>query len=106
MFLCAEYSAWEYNLSKKTSYKIIKFLKYPKKIPAIIRLSKEIMTCNDYLKNYASQFKSEDKIHVIPTSVDTNKFIPKYNDEYETKKRKWKWDGDGTSLKTPVTRRL
>jgi len=70
---------------KKISYKIIKFLKYYKKIPTLIRLSREITVCNDYLKDYTSQFKSEEKIHVIPTSVDTKKFIPRHS--YEANKQ-------------------
>ncbi|MFH1045755.1 MAG: glycosyltransferase family 4 protein [Candidatus Omnitrophota bacterium] len=61
---------------KVGSNKIINFLKYPAKIPAIIRLSSEVIVCNDYLKSYAARYIQEEKIHVIPTSLDVTKFQP------------------------------
>jgi glycosyltransferase involved in cell wall biosynthesis len=57
-------------------YKIINLLKFNKKIETIIRLSREVIVCNDYLKEYAANFKDKERIHVIPTSLDTDKFIP------------------------------
>lgn len=66
-----------YLTNKESTYKIVKFFKCNKKIETIIRLSKEVIVCNNHLKNYAANFKSENKIHIIPTSLNTDKFIPK-----------------------------
>jgi len=65
-----------YLTSKESAYKIIKLIKFNKKIQTIIKLSKEMIVCNNHLKNYASNFKNENKIHIIPTSLNTDKFIP------------------------------
>ena len=56
---------------------LINFLKYPAKISGIIRLSSEVIVCNDYLKDYAAQYIVQEKVHVIPTSLNLEKFILK-----------------------------
>lgn len=54
------------------------FLKSSSKIPAIIRISKHVITCNEYLERYVKRFNEQ--VTVIPTSVDTGKFTLKdYN---------------------------
>lgn len=65
--------------NKKPAYKIVKFLKFSNKVESIIRFSKEIIVCNQYLKDYAARFKDKSKIHIIPTSLDTDKFLPLQN---------------------------
>jgi len=65
--------------NKKPAYKIVKFFKFGKKVESIIRFSKEIVVCNQYLKDYATKFKEKSKIHIIPTSLDTDKFLPLKN---------------------------
>lgn len=55
---------------------LVKLLKFNRKIGLIVKLSKEVIVCNDYLKNYALRFKQSDSVHVIPTSLDTAKFSP------------------------------
>lgn len=54
------------------------FLKSSSKIPKIITMSNYIVVCNEYLETYARRFNQ--RIKMIPTSVDTNKFTVKdYN---------------------------
>jgi glycosyltransferase involved in cell wall biosynthesis len=50
-------------------------LKYPQKVPAIIRRSALVLAGNDYLANYAREFNSS--VAVLPTCVDTNVFSPR-----------------------------
>ena len=47
-------------------------LKYPQKVPAIIRRSALVLAGNDYLADYARQFNAS--VAVLPTGVDTNVF--------------------------------
>lgn len=57
------------------SNKFLKFLKYPSKVKRIIRISRQVITCNEYLADYARQFNKN--VSVIHTSVNTDKFMPK-----------------------------
>ena len=50
-------------------------LKQPKKVATIIRHSDRVIAGNDYLASYARQFN--DAVTVIPTVVDTTKFVPR-----------------------------
>jgi len=50
-------------------------LKYPQKVPAIIRRSAMVLAGNDYLADYARRFNSS--VEVLPTCVDTNVFVPR-----------------------------
>ncbi|MFA5317102.1 MAG: glycosyltransferase family 4 protein [Dehalococcoidales bacterium] len=52
----------------------LKGLKCPWKIPKIIGMSRRIITCNEYLAEYASRYNKN--VTVIHTSVDTEKFRP------------------------------
>ena len=54
------------------------------KIDKIIRLSDCVIVGNEYLKNYALKFNK--KVFVLPTVVDTNRYVPK---------RKSKHNADG-----------
>ena len=51
---------------------ITRLIKFPGKIPTIIRLSSAIIAGNGYLADYARQFNPN--VHVIPTVVDTSLF--------------------------------
>jgi len=55
----------------------LSFLKCSFKISHIIRLSSHVIACNRYLKDYAAQFTAREKIDVIHTTVDTDKFAPR-----------------------------
>lgn len=60
------------------------FLKSSSKIPKILKISKHIITCNEYLAQYASKFN--ENITMIPTSLDTDKFtVRDYNVSCERK---------------------
>ena len=50
-------------------------LKQPRKVATIIRHSDRVIAGNDYLASYARQFN--EAVAVIPTVVDTTKFVPR-----------------------------
>lgn len=58
------------------SNRFLKYLKCPSKIKKIIRISNHIITCNTYLGDYAKKYNQN--VTVIHTSVDTEKFVPKF----------------------------
>ncbi|MBI4436600.1 MAG: glycosyltransferase family 4 protein [Candidatus Omnitrophica bacterium] len=62
-------------LGRTSQTPIIQKLKFPSKIPTIIRWSRTVITCNEYLGNYARRFNRE--VAVIPTPLDTAKFVPR-----------------------------
>jgi glycosyltransferase involved in cell wall biosynthesis len=51
------------------------FLKNVEKIPEIIRLSHTVLAGNEYLASYARKFNSH--VQVVPTCVDTDRYVPK-----------------------------
>lgn len=51
------------------------FLKSPKRASQILAISRQVSVGNDFLAEYARQFNSN--VTVIPTAVDTNKFVPR-----------------------------
>jgi glycosyltransferase involved in cell wall biosynthesis len=55
--------------------RILKFLKFPSKITKILTMSDHVITCNEFLSEFAARFNKN--VSVIPTSVDTEKFVPK-----------------------------
>jgi len=58
----------------KRSGKLIELLKCSWKIKEIIKLSRSVITCNDFLANYALKFNRN--VSVVHTSVDTQIFTP------------------------------
>lgn len=55
----------------------LRFLKSPNKTRKIIGVSKMVFAGNQYLAEYAKRFNNNVKI--VPTTIDTNKYIPAYN---------------------------
>ncbi len=51
------------------------FLKYPEKTWKIVALSNQVIVCNHYLRNRALQYNQA--VTTIPTSVDTDRFVPR-----------------------------
>ena len=51
---------------------IYRYLKFPSKTNAIIRMSSAVIAANTFLKEYAQKFNSN--VYIIPTSIDTKKF--------------------------------
>lgn len=51
-----------------------RWLKWPSKIPKIIQLSREVITCNEYLAAYVRQFNK--RVHILSTSLDMIRFRP------------------------------
>jgi glycosyltransferase involved in cell wall biosynthesis len=50
-------------------------LKYPRKVPTIIRHSDQVIVGNDYLARYACEHNRA--VTMIPTCVDTDRFVPR-----------------------------
>ena len=63
-------------------------LKQPGKVATIIRLSDHVIAGNQYLASYARRFN--DAVTVIPTVVDTTKFVPRVT------------SGNGASRPAPI----
>lgn len=55
--------------------RLIAALKCPGKVASIVRLSDHVIVGNEYLAAYARRYN--DAVTVIPTSVDTTKFLPR-----------------------------
>ena len=53
-------------------------LKWPSKVRTIVSRSDAVIAGNEFLADYARRFN--DAVHVIPTCVDTTKFIPRADD--------------------------
>lgn len=54
--------------------RIVSVVKWPSKVATIIKKSRHVVAGNNYLAEYASRFNSS--VSVIPTCVDTDKFVP------------------------------
>lgn len=54
---------------------IVEFFRMPKKIETILKLSRQVITCNDHLKEYVKKFNPN--VSMIPTCVDTDHFVPR-----------------------------
>lgn len=55
--------------------RFVRLLKWSRKVPQIIRSSDSVVAGNHYLAKYARTYNS--RVTVIPTCVDTTKFVPK-----------------------------
>lgn len=68
-----------YMPNRSFSNSFIKMLKCPDKISKIIKISSHVITCNNFLRNYALQYRKDENVSVIHTSVDTNRLAPNKN---------------------------
>jgi glycosyltransferase involved in cell wall biosynthesis len=68
--------------------------KFPGKFATIIRLSDQVIAGNDYLAAYARRFNGT--VTMIPTCVDTTKFVPR-SDQRESGKLVVGWIGSPTT---------
>lgn len=64
---------------KSPSNGYLSYLKFPGKTATICRLSAHIMAGNRYLADYAEKFN--DSVTIIPTTIDTEKYLPIEKDE-------------------------
>ena len=55
--------------------KAFSFLKSPRRASQILKISRQVSVGNEFLARYARQFNPG--VTVIPTAVDTNKFVPR-----------------------------
>jgi glycosyltransferase involved in cell wall biosynthesis len=70
-------------------------LKYPQKVPAIVRRSALVLAGNEYLADYARQFSPS--VAVLPTCVDTNVFGPRKSPRPSTAPLVVGWIGTPTT---------
>jgi len=61
-------------------------LKFPGKTAGVCRLSAHVMAGNSYLADYARQYNPN--VTIIPTTIDTDKYIPANDNRLETENRK------------------
>ncbi len=64
---------WHMDVSEAN--KKLKWLKDPGKVPKIIALAQHVIAGNDYLADYARKFNK--RVEVIPTVIDTERYVPK-----------------------------
>ena len=83
-----------YLYSTSRANRFVKFLKYPAKVPKIIKLANHIIVCNDFLKKFAIRFNKD--VSVIPTSIDTDIFV-NIDKNGEQKKPVIGWIGSHTT---------
>ena len=57
--------------------RVISFLKDPGRVAAILKRSTQVVVGNEYLASYARQHNQA--VSVIPTAVDTTRFVPQAN---------------------------
>ena len=77
--------------------KAVGFLKNPGRVADILGLSDQVTVGNDYLAAYARRFNP--RVTVIPTSVDTDKFVPlSAADKREREKLIVGWIGSPTTF--------
>lgn len=67
-----------YLRTTSSANRFLKNFKWPSKIKEIIKMSKHVITCNEYLANYARKFNKN--VTTIHTLVDIDKFVPKNKD--------------------------
>jgi glycosyltransferase involved in cell wall biosynthesis len=60
--------------SASNANSFMRYFKCPSKVNTILRISDYVITSNNYLCGYAKRYN--DRVEVINTSVDTDKFIP------------------------------
>lgn len=65
-----------YLKESSPSNKIVEFMKSPSKISRIIRMCKYTIAGNEYLEDYAKRFVNANRIMIIPTPIDTEKYSP------------------------------
>lgn len=59
----------------KQSNKFLKYLKWATKFKKILKISEHVITCNEYLADYAKKYN--ENVTVIHTPINTDKFMPR-----------------------------
>lgn len=78
-----------------TTKSLAPVLRRPSKVATIIKLSNCVIAGNQYLADYAAKYNSNVKI--IPTCIDTDYYVPKYESE-EKKKITIGWIGSRATI--------
>lgn len=88
---------WMHHESNSSaSNKNLSWLKDPNKIKEIIALADLVIAGNEYLANYAKQFNVN--VAIIPTTIDTQEYLPKKEKDYKRDKICIGWSGSRTTI--------
>ncbi len=82
------------NVSEANRF--IRLLKWPQKVPRIIRVSDCVVAGNQHLAQYARSYNKA--VTVIPTCIDTNKFVPRAGGNSEGDDPVVGWIGSPTTV--------
>ncbi|MCS7188205.1 MAG: glycosyltransferase family 4 protein [Bacteroidia bacterium] len=72
------------------------WMKSPKKLPKLLSKARLVTVCNPYLAEYARQYAAD--VRVIPTTIDTNVYVPPKKDP-QPSKLVIGWSGSFTTLR-------
>lgn len=76
--------------------KAISFLKDPSRVATILTLSREVIVGNQFLADYARRYARS--VTVIPTAVDTNRFVPRTGARHYERDLVVGWIGSPTTF--------
>jgi glycosyltransferase involved in cell wall biosynthesis len=76
--------------------KAFSFLKSPKRASQILKISQQVSVGNEFLASYARRFNP--RVTVIPTAVDTNRFVPRRDAPPAGRKPVVGWIGSPTTF--------
>lgn len=82
--------------------RLVASLKYPAKVPSIIRHSDQVIVGNDYLAAYSRRYNPA--VTMIPTCVDTSRFVPRAEGPCGRREPVVGWIGSPTT--TPYVLRM
>jgi glycosyltransferase involved in cell wall biosynthesis len=107
MILDFDDSIWLKDVSEGN--RRLAFLKRPEKTARIVELCDAVIVGNGYLADYARQFNPH--VFVIPTTIDTDYYVPSNNPVNGREQICIGWTGSSTTLKhfslaVPILRRL
>lgn len=85
---------WHMDVSEAN--RKLKWLKDPGKVPKIIALARHVIAGNEYLADYARKFNK--RVEVIPTVIDTERYVPQAGSPRPDGKVVIGWTGSLTSV--------
>ena len=88
---------WLLNESRSSApNRSLSWLKNPEKTKFIIGMSDLVIAGNEYLAKYAKQFN--ENVVIIPTTIDTDLYLPKNVEDYDTRTICIGWSGSKTTI--------
>ena len=86
-----------YLHNTSTVNKFVEFMKYPEKVRKIIELSRHIIVCNEFLKDFTK--KQNPNVSLIPIAIDTDLFFPAKGNKNSTSVPTIGWIGSPTTAR-------